>query len=106
MGIIVASPIIQTIVSPIRAERPWELLPSENKRLFGSRIRKLREERGFSQAKLAEKMDANPKYVSNLESGYSLPPPDQFFRLAKGLGMTMSELTRETWDKIYDSSLS
>jgi XRE family transcriptional regulator, regulator of sulfur utilization len=63
----------------------------ERKRL-GQRIRHLRRIRGYTQERLAERMDINPKYLSSIERGEENPMLDLLIRLAKGLRVELYEL--------------
>jgi transcriptional regulator with XRE-family HTH domain len=63
----------------------------ERKRL-GRRLQRLRRLRGSTQEQLAERIDINPKYLSNVERGEENPTLDLFLRLAEGLQVEMSAL--------------
>ena len=52
---------------------------------FGQTLRRLREERGLSQARLAEAADCEPNYVSRLESVSRNPSRLTVTRLADAL---------------------
>lgn len=43
------------------------------KKLFGVRIKSLRERKGWTQENLAEKMDISPNYLSSIERGKENP---------------------------------
>ena len=49
---------------------------------IGEKIHQLRKERGWSQAKLAQKLDINTRNISLYESGKSLPSTDTVHKLA------------------------
>ncbi len=57
-------------------------MKSEKRKLIGARIKSLREERGFSQDVLAEKLNMKRANVANYESGRALPPAEALLKLA------------------------
>ena len=59
---------------------------------FGLRVRQLREARGLSQEDFAEAADLHRTYVSGIERGERNPTLSVLARIAKGFGMTLSEL--------------
>lgn len=59
---------------------------------FANRIRGLRSERGWSQARLALEAGMTPNHVTYLETGNGEPGMETLRRLAFAFGMTMSEL--------------
>jgi transcriptional regulator with XRE-family HTH domain len=61
---------------------------------FGLNVRKRREARQFTQEALAEKARLHPTYVSGIERGVRNPSVLIIARIAKGLGASVSELTR------------
>ena len=70
---------------------PKSLLP------LGRVIRERREVLGFSQEKLAEQCGFDRTYISMLERGMRNPSLQNLFKLAEGLGTSVSKLT-----EIYD----
>jgi len=56
-------------------------------------IRKRRESLGFSQEKLAERCDFDRTYISMLERGMRNPSFLNLLKIARGLDITVSELT-------------
>lgn len=60
---------------------------------FGTRIRELRKQRGYSQEEFAEHVDMHRTYLGGLERGERNPTLTIMMRLAKGLGVSLSELT-------------
>lgn len=50
---------------------PWDDAPE--RREFGQRIRKAREDRSMRQDKLAEQCEVSPPYISQIEKGLRLP---------------------------------
>lgn len=70
---------------------PKSLLP------LGRAIRERREMLSLSQEKLAEQCGFDRTYISMLERGMRNPSLQNLFKLAEGLGTTVSKLT-----EIYD----
>jgi transcriptional regulator with XRE-family HTH domain len=58
---------------------------------FGQLLKALRERRGVSQSKLAERADFDHSYVSRLEGGARMPTRDAVDRLGQALGLGESE---------------
>ena len=58
----------------------------------GGAIRRLREERGLTQAKLAERLDVSAKAVSKWETGKGFPDISLLEPLAGALGVSVMEL--------------
>jgi putative transcriptional regulator len=61
---------------------------------MGHRIKRLREERGLSQAALAAKAKITREYVNKLEAGRYDPTLGVAQRLAKALGVTLADLVK------------
>lgn len=59
---------------------------------LGRRIRELRKGHGFSQEKLAEAVDVDPRYISRIELGKSLPSLDLLQRIATAVDVDTREL--------------
>ena len=62
------------------------------KELIGARIRSIREAKGLTQEKLAEVMDINSKYLSNIERGKENPTLDMLIRFTEALKVEMWEM--------------
>lgn len=60
--------------------------------VFGDSLRKAREEKGLSQAELAEKAGLQPSAISHFESGRRSPSFDNLKRLADSLSVTVDFL--------------
>jgi transcriptional regulator with XRE-family HTH domain len=56
------------------------------------RVRQLREERGWSQGELAEKIGADPAQISRYEHGRITPSADAIIRLAETFGVSTDYL--------------
>lgn len=62
------------------------------KELFGSRIRHLRINKGWTQEYLSERMEISPTYLSSVERGKENPTFDMIVKLSDALGVEMWEL--------------
>lgn len=60
--------------------------------LFKDRLRKTREDKGLSQAQLAEKTGLQPSAISHFEAGRRSPSFDNLRVLADALGVTTDHL--------------
>lgn len=63
-----------------------------SKQKIGGRIRALRERRGWSQGKLAERLKAHPQNVSQIERGVRGVSLQQVVRLARVLDVSTDEI--------------
>jgi transcriptional regulator with XRE-family HTH domain len=61
-------------------------------KMFGSKVRELRKERGMSQEVLAEAANVNRSYLSEIEQGIVSPTIVVVLRLAKAFGVPASAL--------------
>ena len=61
---------------------------------FGLAVRREREEKGYTQEKLAERADLDPTYISGIERGVRNASLLSLVRVAKGLGVPLSELCK------------
>jgi len=59
---------------------------------LGNNIYHLRKEKGFSQEKLAEKINVTRQTISNWELGETFPNPEQLVRLSKVLNKSIDDL--------------
>jgi transcriptional regulator with XRE-family HTH domain len=66
-----------------------------DKKTFGSRIRRLREERALNQAELAEMTGITTVHLGRIERGESYPRPRTRRHLAEALGVDPKDLIRE-----------
>ncbi|WKZ33526.1 MAG: helix-turn-helix transcriptional regulator [Thermodesulfobacteriota bacterium] len=62
------------------------------KELFGIRVKSLRENRGWTQEFMAERMNISPNYLSSIERGKENPTFDLLIRLADSLEIDAWEL--------------
>jgi transcriptional regulator with XRE-family HTH domain len=60
---------------------------------FGLNVRKQREARGLTQEALAEKADLDQTYISGIERGIRNPSILSIAKIAKALGVSLSQLT-------------
>lgn len=60
--------------------------------LFGLNLLRLREKRGFTQEKLAERADLDRTYISGIERGIRNPGLKSMAQLAKALNVSIQEL--------------
>nr|MCR5564553.1 helix-turn-helix domain-containing protein [Gammaproteobacteria bacterium] len=63
-----------------------------NKKEFGNRLRKIRKERGFSQAELAETIQISIQSLSYYENGKVLPALDYLHDIAAILNVSIDYL--------------
>jgi transcriptional regulator with XRE-family HTH domain len=59
---------------------------------LGARVRRLREAKSWTQEVLAERADLDRSYIAGIEAGLGNPSLKAAAKLARGLGVTLSEL--------------
>jgi len=59
---------------------------------FGTTVRQLREQRGWSQEVLAEYADLNRSYIGELERGKAIPSLLTLKKISLALGVSLSNL--------------
>lgn len=64
-------------------------------RTIGCKIKEAREQKGYTQEQLAEKMNLSPQHISVIERGIKAPRLDTFIRLANILGVNADFLLRD-----------
>ena len=71
-------------------------MPVRDKALisFGRNVARIRDERGFSQDKLAEKADLDRTYLSGIERGVRNPGIKVVIKLARALGVSVDQLCK------------
>jgi Predicted transcriptional regulators len=74
--------------------------------LFGQRVRTLREERGLTQAQLAERIAVTEQYVGMIERGLSSPSFGVIQKLCLALGVNPAELFRPSREVCLNYLLS
>lgn len=68
------------------------MAPRSVKSRFGSTVRRLREERGYSQEKLAERADLHRNYVGGIERGERNVALENIVKLARALSVSPRDL--------------
>lgn len=61
-------------------------------RLFAKRLVKMRHDRALSQEELAERAGLHAVAITYIETGKRVPKLDTVYKLAHGLGVSVSEL--------------
>lgn len=64
----------------------------KHRRLLGEAVRAKRKETEFSQEKLAEKAGLSTVFISRIERGVESPSVDNLLKIAKALGVRVSDL--------------
>lgn len=72
--------------------------------VLGSNVRKRREEKDLTQEALAERANLDPTYISGIERGVRNPSVLSVVRIAKALGITISELMVNVDDHISETN--
>jgi len=58
---------------------------------LGWQIKKIREDKNFTQQKLADKVGIHLSYIGNIEIGAKQPSLETLFRIAEALGVKVSD---------------
>jgi transcriptional regulator with XRE-family HTH domain len=66
-----------------------------HRRVVGSRIRELRDSRGWTQLELASRAEMHRPYLTGVETGSRNPSLDVLVRIANALHVPLIELFRE-----------
>ena len=61
-------------------------------RNVGARVRQCREQRQWTQEDLAERADLDRSYIAGIEAGLRNPSIKALARIARGMGLTLSQL--------------
>ena len=67
---------------------------------IGSKIRKERRTRGFSQSELSKKLDISPSYLNLLESGRRTITVPLLIKVGNELGLSLKDLTLESNQRV------
>ena len=62
---------------------------------LGWRVRQLREAKGWTQETLAERVALDRSYVAGIEAGLRNPSIKAVAKVARGLGISLSELLQQ-----------
>lgn len=68
---------------------------------FGVRLKELRKSKGFTQEKLAEKLDIAPRQLTRLETGVNFPSVETLEKICFYLETDLKSLFDFSWDKEY-----
>jgi len=74
---------------------PKQKLILSHRKIIGEAIREHRKRTGFTQEKLAEKINLNPKYLGEVERGEKIISIEALLRIAKVTKTPMSDFFRE-----------
>ncbi len=67
-------------------------MPIGIKRQFGTRLRELRQQKGYSKEELGFKAGLDRTYISGIERGLRNPSLENISKLAKALGVPIRDL--------------
>lgn len=80
-----------------------DLAPTRHwKKAFGSLLRQLREEKGWTQAGLAEKVGLSDSSVQAWEAGKHLPRPESFNKALDLYGLTEDQFERRLLKRLLE----
>lgn len=68
---------------------------------FGSTVRQLREQQGWSQEALAERADLNRSYVGELERGKAIPSLLTLKKLSQALNLSLPSLMAHAEHRLH-----
>lgn len=74
------------------------------KKAFGMRMKKLREEKGVSQGEIAEFLKVTPSCVANWEMGSRIPDINMWGKLAEYFGVSVDYLCSRSNQRNYIDS--
>ncbi len=63
-------------------------------------VRELRQKSGISQEKLADVIDSHQVYISEIENGKKIPSLPILYKIARGLGISLSDIIMRIENKI------
>jgi len=78
---------------------------SELRVILGCNLKRYRNLKGFSQAKLAEILDISPNFISDIETGKRWLSSDTLVNLAESLGVEVYEFLRPSEAPTEDISV-
>lgn len=65
------------------------------KQAIGTKIQKIRNQKGFTQDQLSEKVNISPKYLSSIERGKENPTLNTLINIAEKLSVDLEEFFTE-----------
>lgn len=68
---------------------------------FGARLKELRRAKGYTQEKLAEKLDITQRQLTRIETGENFPSVETIEKISFYLEADLTSLFDFTWDKEY-----
>jgi len=66
----------------------------QHRKIIGETIRRSRKNAGFTQEKLAEAVDLNPKYIGEIERGEKIISIEALLRISKAVKMPIRDFFR------------
>ncbi len=63
---------------------------------ISEKIKKLRQEKGWSQAQLAKKLNILPQHISRYERGIIIPSAETMAKIANAFGISIDYMLNET----------
>lgn len=70
-----------------------QIMKSESQKL-GNNLKRIRTEKGISQGDIARELEVSRSFISNIENGKTNPTLSTISKLAKTVGVSVSELTK------------
>lgn len=68
---------------------------------FGERLKEMRKAKGFTQEKLAEKLEITPRQLTRIETGENFPSVETLEKISFFLKADLTSLFDFAWDKEY-----
>ena len=62
------------------------------KKMFGARLKEIRNKKGMTQERLSETVGINPKYLSSIERGKENPTFNTVLKLTEALNVSLDEI--------------
>ena len=72
----------------------YEVNMNDESKKLGANLKRIRMEKGMSQADLCRELEVDKGYMSNIESGNQNPTLSTLTRLAKALGVSIEDLLK------------
>jgi transcriptional regulator with XRE-family HTH domain len=61
---------------------------------LGKNLKRIRTAKGISQGEISRKLEVDKSFVSNIENGKTNPTLSTIAKIAKAIGVSVSELTK------------